>query len=90
MMTPSDLHDLGREALILVIVLSLPFLGAALLSGVIAGLFQSFTKMTEPTINHVARITAVLLVALAVAPFVAGEISGFADRVWSLISVVVR
>jgi flagellar biosynthesis protein FliQ len=90
MMTPSDLHELGREALILVIVLSLPFLGAALLSGVIAGLFQSFTRMTEPTINHVARITAVLLVALAVTPFVAGEISGFAERIWSLISVAGR
>ena len=89
-MTPSDLHELGREALILVIVLSLPFLGAALLSGVIAGLFQSFTRMTEPTINHVARITAVLLVALAVTPFVAGEISGFAERIWSLISVAGR
>ncbi len=89
-MIPADLYDLGREALVLVLMLSLPILAVALLSGVIAGIFQSFTKMSEPTINHVARAIAVLLALIAVAPWMAEHLRSFAEQTWAVIQKVPR
>ena len=87
-MTPADLNELGREALFLVLWLSLPIIGAALLAGLLSGLFQSFTRMSEPTIGHVSRITAVLAVAAVAAPWMAAEVADFAVHAWSLIQTV--
>jgi flagellar biosynthesis protein FliQ len=89
-MSPADLHDVAREALSLVLWLSLPILGVALLSGILSGLFQSFTRMSEPAIGHVARVAAVLVVAVVALPWVAGRVSEFAVLAWGLIAAVSR
>jgi flagellar biosynthesis protein FliQ len=87
-MSPADLYDLGREALTLAFWLSLPIVGAALVAGVLTGLFQAYTKMSEPAINHAARIAAVLVVALCLVTWVAERVASFAERVFSLIHTV--
>jgi type III secretory pathway component EscS len=89
-MTPADLHELAIEALTLVLMLSLPILGAAILAGILAGLFQSFTRMSEPTIGHVSRIAAVLAAAAATAPWIAHNVSRFATHAWILLQEVGR
>jgi len=87
-MIPADLYDIGREALLLVFLLSLPVLLAALLSGLITGLLQAFTKMTDPTINHVARVAAVFIVLLVTLPWLGDSILAFATRAWGLLQLV--
>lgn len=87
-MSPADLYDVGREALTLALLLSLPIIAAALVAGVLTGLFQSYTKMSEPAINHAARIAAVLVVALFLVTWVADHVSSFAERMFGLISAV--
>ncbi len=87
-MSPADINELAREALFCVLWLSLPLLGAALLAGLLSGMFQSFTRMSEPTIGHVSRIAAVLVVAAVAAPWMGEQISDFAVRAWSLIQIV--
>jgi flagellar biosynthetic protein FliQ len=89
-MVPADLYHVAREGLWLVIVLSLPILAAALLAAVISGALQSFTRLSEPAITHVARIAAVLLCAVAIAPWIAGEVKGFAVQTFALIHQIVR
>jgi flagellar biosynthetic protein FliQ len=83
-MTPADLYDIGREALALALWLSLPILGAALVAAVLTSLFQAYTRISEPAITQLARIIAVLLVAVVAAPWLAGRVAGFATDVWSL------
>ncbi|MBW2277860.1 MAG: flagellar biosynthetic protein FliQ [Deltaproteobacteria bacterium] len=87
-MNPADLYDVGKEALVLALLLSLPVIAAALVAGVVTGLFQAYTKMSEPAINHAARIAAVFVVALMLVTWVADHVSSFAERVFSLIHVV--
>ena len=87
-MNPADLHDIGREALTLALLLSLPVIAAALVAGLVTGLFQAYTRMSEPAINQVARIAAVLVVALMLVTWVADHVSSFAERVFGLIHVV--
>jgi flagellar biosynthesis protein FliQ len=89
-MVPADLTDLARQALLLVVWLSLPILGAALLASILTGVLQSFTRLSEPAITHVARIVAVLACAIAAAPWIAVEVKRFAVSAFALIHEVVR
>jgi flagellar biosynthetic protein FliQ len=84
-MTPADLYDLGREALALALWLSLPIIGAAALAAVLTSLLQAYTRISEPAITQLARIVAVLLMALVAAPWIAGRVAGFATNAWSML-----
>jgi type III secretory pathway component EscS len=87
-MLPADIHDVALRALELAVFVSAPFLGAALLAGALAGALQSYTRMSEPVIGHVARAAAVLLLLLGVAGLAASSVADFAERVWSMIQDV--
>ena len=89
-MVPADLYDVAREGLVLVVALSLPLLGAALLASILTGLLQSLTRLSEPAITHVARLAAVLACAVAAGPWIAGEVRQFAAQTFALIHELVR
>lgn len=84
-MIPADLHELGLEALSLALWLSLPLLGAALAAAALSAVFQSFTRLSEPTIGHISRIIAVLVAVIVAAPWLGSHVSDFAIHAWSLI-----
>ena len=65
-MTPADAMDMVREAILLLLVISLPALGAALIVGLIVSILQAVTQVSDPTLSFVPKILAVLA-ALAVA-----------------------
>ncbi len=83
-----EFNDLAMEALWLVLVLSLPILGAAFLASVLLGLFQTFTKMSEPAITQVSRIVAVLAVLVVALPWVGQAALLFATETWTMIQHV--
>ena len=89
-MIPADITDLARHALLLVVALSLPFVGAALTASILVGALQRFTRLSEPAVTQVARIAAVLACALAAAPWMAHEAKRFAETAFRLIHDVVR
>ena len=61
-MNGGELLDLWREALVVVAVVSAPFLLAALVVGVAVGLFQTATQLQESALAFVPKIAAALLV----------------------------
>jgi flagellar biosynthetic protein FliQ/type III secretion protein S len=82
---PVLLH-LGREALVLVALLSAPPLLAALLAGLAVGILQAATQVQEPTVAVVPRI-AVALAALAIAaPWIGARVARFAAECLALAS----
>jgi len=89
-MVPADLYDVARQALVLVVVVSLPILGVALLASILTGVLQSVTRLSEPAITHVARLAAVLVCAVAAGPWIAGEVRQFAAQTFELIHELVR
>jgi len=89
-MIPADLYDVARQGLWVVVAVSLPLLGVALLASILTGLLQSFTRLTEPAITHVARLAAVLACAVAAGPWIAGEVARFAATTFALIHELVR
>jgi flagellar biosynthesis protein FliQ len=76
-MSTEALLAVGREALVLMVLASLPPVLAGLLVGVGMGVLQAVTQVQEPTLSVVPRLCAALL-ALAVAfPWIGGQLIRF-------------
>ena len=63
--------DLGREAVMMVLVMAGPVLLAGLVVGVMIALFQAVTQMHEQTLVFVPKILAMALAAIVLTPWVA-------------------
>ncbi len=55
-------YDTLRQGLWIATLVSLPILTAALLSGLVVGLFQALTSIQEMTLTFVPKLACILLV----------------------------
>jgi type III secretion protein S len=78
-MDPVLLH-VGREALLVALLVSVPPLGAALLVGAVTGVFQAATQIQEPSIGVVPRLAAVLGALAVTAPWIGARVARFASE----------
>jgi type III secretion protein S len=76
-MDPALVH-LGREALLVVLIVSAPPLLAALVVGLLTGVVQAATQVQEPTLAVVPRLVAVLAALAVAAPWIGARVVGFA------------
>ena len=74
--------DLVREALLLVLLLSAPILGAALIVGLTVSILQAVTQIQEQTLSFVPKILGMGLVAVAVMPWLVIKIMDFSSRMF--------
>ncbi len=86
-MDPALLH-VGREALLLALLVSAPPLGAALLVGAAVGVLQAATQVQEPSIGVVPRLTAVLGALALAAPWIGAHVTRFAAECLDLVARV--
>ena len=63
-----------QDALVLVMILSLPVLGVAALVGLVVGLLQAVTQIQDQTLPLVMKLIAVLLVLSFVGPMLAAPL----------------
>ncbi len=68
-MTPDAVIDLGRGALTITVLLSAPLLMAALLTGLIVGLFQAATQINEQTLSFIPKLLSMVIVLVATGPW---------------------
>jgi flagellar biosynthetic protein FliQ len=64
-MDAQDAIDLGREAILVTLLISSPVLLAGLLVGLLVGLAQALTQIQEQTVAFVPKIIA-MVVALSI------------------------
>ena len=65
--------DWSREALRMSLLLGGPLLAVALLAGLVINVLQTVTQLHEPVVGLVPRLVAVLLVLLAILPWLVGR-----------------
>lgn len=71
--------DLGREALLTVLIVASPVMGIGLLVGLVISLFQSMTQLQEQTLSFVPKIIAMIGIALLLVPWLAGRLLSYAQ-----------
>jgi len=75
--------DVVRESLTLMLVLSSPILGAALIIGLGVSILQAVTQINEQTLSFVPKIIGMGLVAIMVTPWITRMILEFSTRMFS-------
>jgi type III secretory pathway component EscS len=87
-MDPVLLH-VGREALLVALLVSAPPLGAALVVGAVTGTLQAATQVQEQSLGVVPRLAAVLGALALTAPWIGARVARFAAACLDLVPRVV-
>lgn len=84
-MTQELVVSIGREALMLTLMVSGPMLGFGLVIGVTISIFQAVTQINEMTITFVPKIVAVATALLLFLPWMMNSIIDFTHRMYAII-----
>lgn len=74
------LLSLAREALLLMILASLPPVGASLVVGFLMSLVQATTQIQESTLSVVPKLCAAVLALVIAAPWIGGQLTRFTTQ----------
>lgn len=68
-MSPDTILDLTRQAMMIILLLSMPILLTALAVGLLIGMFQAATQINEMTLSFIPKLFAVVLAILLAGPW---------------------
>ncbi len=86
-MTVDAVSEMAREALFLIIQVSLPVLLVSLIIGLIISIFQTVTSIQEQTLTFVPKIICVFSALVIFGPWMMNSIVEYMVRLWSSFSV---
>jgi len=76
-MEVQDAVDLGRNAVVLTLILSAPALAVGMIVGLIVGLLQALTQVQEQTVAFVPKLLAMFLVVGLTLPWALTQLSDY-------------
>ncbi|MFQ5498862.1 MAG: flagellar biosynthesis protein FliQ [Candidatus Zixiibacteriota bacterium] len=89
-MTPQMVVSIGREALVLTLMVAAPLLIAGLVVGLVVSIFQAITQINEMTLVFVPKILAVALALLIFLPWIINMLTDFARHMFDLIPQIIH
>ena len=88
-MTQTYVLHLAREALMMVVILSLPTLGIAMLVGLIIGILQATTQIQEQTLSFVPKMVAVFVTLIVAAGWLLNIAIRFTTKLYEQIPNII-
>lgn len=79
-MNPQMVLTFGREALTLLLMVSLPVLLTVLAVGLVVSIFQAVTQINENTLSFVPKLVAAVLVFAIAGPWMLSTVVDFIRR----------
>jgi flagellar biosynthesis protein FliQ len=79
-MTPQMVLTIGREALTLLLMISMPVLGIVLAVGLLVSIFQAVTQIHEATLAFVPKLVAAMLVFALAGPWMLSTLVDYIRR----------
>ncbi|CAB5287600.1 HrpO family type III secretion protein [Burkholderia multivorans] len=79
-MTSSTILDLTRQALMLVLLLSLPIVLIATVTGLVVAILQAVTQVQDANIGIAVRLIAVMVALVLLSGWLGSEVLRFAQR----------
>lgn len=87
-MTTQYVLGLGREALMLTLLISAPMLGLGLLVGLVISIFQAATQIQEMTLTFIPKIVAVALALLVFLPWILAKMVDYTTALFNSIPML--
>ncbi|MFN2381792.1 MAG: flagellar biosynthesis protein FliQ [Guyparkeria sp.] len=81
-MSPDTVIDITRQAMMVILYLSMPILLTALAVGLLIGMFQAATQINEMTLSFIPKMIAVVIAILLAAPWMLQVIVDFTERLF--------
>ncbi|MBV5285808.1 MAG: flagellar biosynthesis protein FliQ [Methyloversatilis discipulorum] len=88
-MTPTTVVDIGRHAVEILLIISAPMLGAALVTGLLVSIFQAATQVNEMTLSFIPKLIAVFLVIVLAGPWMITLMTDYIRRLYSSIPTLI-
>ncbi|HMS79318.1 MAG TPA: flagellar biosynthesis protein FliQ [Burkholderiaceae bacterium] len=79
-MTPETVVTIGRQALELMLIVSAPLLGVALVVGLVVSFFQAITQLNEQTLSFLPKLVAVSLTLVVIGPWMIATLVDYLQR----------
>ena len=89
-MTFADALSLGRDAIVVTMLVCAPCLLLGLVTGLVVSILQAVTQVQEPTLAFIPKIVIVGLAILFFGPFMLALLTDFTHRVIAGIPNFVR
>lgn len=89
-MTESTVMELGRNALQITLILSLPLLAVSLLVGILIGILQAATQIHEVTLTFVPKILVFFLVLALLGPWMLNNLMQFTINLFATLPNMAR
>ena len=89
-MTVDAVSDIAREALFLIIRISLPVLLVSLIVGLIISIFQTVTSIQEQTLTFVPKIICVFTALVIFGPWMMNSMVEFMSQLYSSFSLYIH
>lgn len=84
-MDPDFALRIGREALLLVIILSAPVVCTALIVGILVSVLQAATQLQDQTLSFVPKLAAMIVVLGLSGLWMIGELTQFTTSLFELL-----
>ena len=78
-MSATDVLEVAREAVIVMLIVGAPLLMPALFVGLVIALIQALTQVQEMTLTFVPKIIVMFLVLIISLPFLLSTMVGFGE-----------
>jgi flagellar biosynthetic protein FliQ len=89
-MSFGDVVGLGRDAIFVTLMVTLPVLLLSMVVGLVISIFQAVTQIQEPTLTFIPKILVSAAAILFFGPFMLAMLTDFTTRVFSSIPQLVR
>lgn len=89
-MQTSDVSDIVRDALFLVIRVAAPILLVSLIVGLIVSIFQTVTSIQEQTLTFVPKIIITFLTIILLGNWMLTQLTGYISTLWNDFSLYIR
>lgn len=80
-MNGSEVLDVGRDAIVTLLAIIAPIVGAGLAIGLSIALFQSVTQIQEMTLTFVPKIVVIFVVLMISLPYIGRMMSDIFGRI---------
>ena len=85
-MSESMIIGIIKDAMIVALKVSGPFLIVGLLVGLVISIFQASTQIQEQTLTFVPKLVAIAVVGLFLGSFILHTLMSFTERIFNIIA----
>lgn len=88
-MTPTTVIELGRGALEITLLVSMPLFIVALVTGLLISIFQAATQINEATLSFVPKLLAIFVTLIMAGPWMLTVLTDYIRRLYESIPGVI-